>query len=35
MYGESFPVSKEALATDYVAPIGKALVGGPARTSRW
>jgi len=29
MYGESFPVSKDALATDYVAPIGKALVMRP------
>merc|ERR1719269_298828 len=29
LYGESFPVSKEALSTDYVAPIGKALVMRP------
>ena len=29
LYGESFPVSKEALSVDYVAPIGKALVMRP------
>ena len=29
LYGESFPVSKEALSAEYVAPIGKALVMRP------
>ena len=29
LYGESFPISKEALSVDYVAPIGKALVMRP------
>jgi pyruvate dehydrogenase E1 component beta subunit len=31
LYGESFPVSKEALSVDYVAPIGKALVMRPGK----
>ena len=29
LYGESFPVSKEALSVDFTAPIGKALVMRP------
>jgi len=29
LYGESFPVSKEALSADFVTPIGKALVMRP------
>ena len=33
LYGESFPVSEEALGKDYVLPIGKAKVRHPVWTT--